>query len=166
MKAAKPTQKRHTPEQKEQIKARRTTGARLHVIAKEFGVSKQRIQQIVGPRTTVPATNAERQAAYRERTKTVPASYGVEDKQSPAELEKRDIEARVAEFRFQTDLANAKADGSRCIQKACPFPAVLNGECRQHAQDRHAPSSLLPSILPLVMDMSIGTAKRARWAPL
>lgn len=32
-------------------------------------------------------------------------------------------------------LAAAKPDGTRCVIKACAFPAVLGGECRRHAHE-------------------------------
>jgi hypothetical protein len=44
-------------------------------------------------------------------------------------------------------LDTAEPDGGKCIQKACPFPSVINGECRQHAMDRRAHLSLMCSTM-------------------
>ena len=78
-------------------------------------------------------------------------SIGVKDSQTEEERAFREKLARAEEVRFQKALANARADGSRCIEKACAFPAVLEGKCRQHAMDAHAEMSLIPSNMTVAM---------------
>jgi hypothetical protein len=104
-----------------------------------------------------PLSDAERQARYRERLKTT-AYLGVADRQTEAELAARELEAKVEAMRFGKRLSEAKPDGSRCLQKGCVFPAVLDGECRAHAQDRRAESSVMPSIHSFLMDHAIAGA--------
>jgi hypothetical protein len=76
----------------------------------------------------------------------------IDDHQTEEEVKQREMAAKVEAFRFQKRLNEARADGSRCSVKACPFPAVLDGECRSHAIDRHAQVSLMPSQLILAAD--------------
>ena len=78
-------------------------------------------------------------------------SIGVKDSQTEEERAFREKLARAEEVRFQKALANARADGSRCIEKACASPAVLEGKCRQHAMDAHAEMSLIPSNMTVAM---------------
>ena len=135
---------RLTAEQVQEIIALRKAGQKLVNIGKMYGYSKQRIAQIVGPSDN-----------YRTRdiVRAEP-SIGTADHQSKDELSRRDLAAKAEELRFQTALRNAIPDGTKCLQKGCCFPAVYEGECRQHAMDRRAPASLMPSILPLTMEFS------------
>jgi transposase-like protein len=47
-------------------------------------------------------------------------------------------------------LANAKPDGSHCIEKACPYEALVDGRCRRHFIDSRSDSSLLKSTMVLL----------------
>ena len=59
---------------------------------------------------------------------------------------KREMERPVSKIDpVRIALANARPDGSHCTQKACVFPALLEGLCRQHYVDAHAERSLNPS---------------------
>jgi hypothetical protein len=69
------------------------------------------------------------------------------DLQPESERIEREQQANAESLKFAQEIRQARTDGSKCFQKACIFPAVLNGECRQHAQDRRAELSLLPSIM-------------------
>jgi hypothetical protein len=74
------------------------------------------------------------------------------DRQTEEQIAQRELAAKAELFRFQNLLANAVPDGHRCLQKACPFPALLSGECRKHAMDRHAQLSLMGSSLNAAME--------------
>jgi hypothetical protein len=83
------------------------------------------------------------------RTAHLKLSGGLQDLQTPMQLRMREREAKANEYRWVKLVASAKPTGTVCNQKACPFPAVLNGECRRHALDRHAEASAIPSQMAL-----------------
>lgn len=138
--SCKTTRRVLTPHEIELIIARRFAGDSLRVIAAAFKVTKQCIGRVCG--------------------RAQANSVALNDHQGNEQLAQREVEAKEAAKRFEIALANAKADGTRCSVKACVFPAVLNGECRSHAVDRHLQNSLMPSALPIMMDMAIGSVSR------
>lgn len=84
---------------------------------------------------------------------------------SAEEQEQRRIEDEKEQARQEERLAHAVADGSACLEKGCPFPAVLDGRCRQHFRDSVATLSLLPSNLPNAFDYAIGSDLRGPRTP-
>jgi hypothetical protein len=76
----------------------------------------------------------------------------VVDQQTPEQLREREMEAelkaqKTAAAILLRRLVNAHPTGERCVQRACPYPAVLDGQCRRHVTDRTQVSSLLQSQL-------------------
>lgn len=60
-------------------------------------------------------------------------------------LAEREQKARDSMAEAARRLAAARPDGSTCTVKACPFPSLLDGKCRQHYQDSVATYSVLAS---------------------
>ena len=94
-----------------------------------------------------PRRGFHRSIIFQKPTK--PAHYlgSMADTQTPEERKEREIAAKLKAYRAQQRLAQATPTGERCSHKACPYPAVLEGECRQHAADGMQSSSVLPSQL-------------------
>ena len=87
-------------------------------------------------------------------SKLIGISAGVKDMQTPAERRQREMAENAATWRKAKRIQEARPTGEHCCQKACPFPAVLDGECRQHAMDRVAQVSAIPSNLQLSLDVA------------
>lgn len=130
--------------------------SRLELTAWFFNPDREMKQPVPVQSQSVPATPyapvsaqevAERQCAAPQPPANPQYSIGVSDLQTEEEREFREMLDRATEIRFQKQLANARPDGSRCTNRACAFPAVLEGKCRQHAMDAHATGSLLGSSL-------------------
>jgi hypothetical protein len=91
------------------------------------------------------------------RIKSVPkhAYVGwVIDQQTKEELDARELAAKIAVYRHQQRIAKAQVTSEKCSHKACPFLAVLDGECRRHALDRTADFSVLPSQLAAARELA------------
>jgi hypothetical protein len=73
------------------------------------------------------------------------------DRQTPEERKAREFAADQEALRLRRRLTEALPTGEPCRHKACPFPAVLEGECRQHAMDRTESHSTLPSTLAQII---------------
>ena len=74
-----------------------------------------------------------------------PLDYDI-DRQTEAERQAREETANAESREALRQIREARATGSKCLQKACPFPALPSGECRAHAHDRLNPLSILRSI--------------------
>ena len=70
------------------------------------------------------------------------------------EQARREAQEKAAEQARVRRIAVATVSTERCKHKACPFLAVLDGNCRQHAMDAIAQASTLPSILALAIDQA------------
>jgi hypothetical protein len=101
----------------------------------------------------------ERRAYHRSLTlqpSKLPHYLGgsVADTQTKEERAEREIAAKVAAYRQQQRIAQAKPTSEKCSHKACPYPAVLEGECRKHALDRIATSSEFGSTLAIAASIA------------
>jgi hypothetical protein len=99
---------------------------------------------------------APRRPPGRPRTRTRTAdepTWGLIDidRQTPAERKARERCSGLEALRLRRRLTEARPTGEACRHKACPFPAVLEGDCRQHAMDRAESSSTLPSTLAQII---------------
>lgn len=107
--------------------------------------TRAEISRIAASRQAVAEATRQRKLRVIERT-------------AAREAKQREIEAKAEEFlknRKLRELATRIATGMKCSQKACPFPAVMDGECRKHVIDRQMQTSIMPSTLAAVQQMSI-----------
>jgi hypothetical protein len=114
---------------------------------------KAEIRRMLNREKPKPKRRAYHRSVVYEQAKK-PAHYlcSIADTQTPEQRRARELEAQMeaeksAAAILLRRLSHARPTGGRCTSKACPFPAVLDGQCRQHAMDRAQIASLIPSPL-------------------
>lgn len=129
-----------TKEMREEICRRYQEGETGISLAKEFEIGRSHVEKITGRRV----------AERRPKPKSVKQPVLTLIERLP-ETFVRQLEKelnRPLPFRpniIHNALVNAKPDGSKCVEKACPFPALNEGRCRTHLIDLHSEFSLNPS---------------------
>jgi hypothetical protein len=106
------------------------------------------------PRRIAEPVVAQTQTPRRKMGRPLASVSWITDQQTKEELAEREIAAKVAAYRQQQRIAQAKPTSEKCSRKACPYPAVLEGECRKHALDRIATSSEFGSTLAIAASMA------------
>lgn len=151
-------------EQRVELARRYHAGEKAVVLAKEFGISANYIWLIAGKRKKLPkivkyatchpespvhALNL-CQTCYRRDVRAQASAKRSERAKKAHQDAKREMIARFVPPPPKVDkihdaLANAKPDGSKCVERACPFLAINQGRCRNHLIDLHSEYSATPS---------------------
>jgi hypothetical protein len=139
-----------TPEQRAEIIRRYHAGETNTVLRAEFNLSEGHIRKMTGPR----------RVQVRREKKEIGLPLTV--LKARAELQATALELRRAlptVNLLRRAILAANPDGSKCSVKACAFPALVNGKCRQHFADMHLAYSLNPSTHGImVQEINIRTA--------
>lgn len=127
------------------ITARYIGGESARELAQEFKISTNYIYQFVGRRAARIGTARIYIDPRRRRPKDelpMQARQFAEERRNTERI-LREVPKTVN--LNQQAIVNANPDGSVCSVKACPFPAMIDGICRQHFIDSRSGYSLNPS---------------------
>jgi hypothetical protein len=126
------------------IQRRYRAGESGQLLAAEYGVTRQSVYRIADFRRRGPMPNMGNSRG--------PVDSIREREERHAENQRQDAARAAKDRELATLFASARPTGERCQGgRACPFPAVLEGLCRQHYVDAHSQysvsgSSLMPTI--------------------
>jgi hypothetical protein len=148
-----------TEEQRLEILSRYQRGDNAVQLCKEFNISYRALRHIGGFRELPPHPRTVHTPQPRRPRPASDSSLpkdAVEARKLRLERELQSTEKDQGPIihidLVRQALREAQPDGSICIVKACPFPALVAGRCRQHYIDLHAAYSLNPCTHDLVVN--------------